>query len=295
MNHSHSSVWPYLWMLSGSLSFACMATIAHALADSCDWQVIALARTLLAMVFAAALARAARAPLIFPGPLVLWMRSIAGSFSLVGTFYAFTRLPVSEVLTLTNLFPIWVALLSWPLLRELPSFQVWLSVAGGITGVVLILQPHFAEGNLATLVALGCSFFTAVAMMGLHQLQGLDPRAIVVHFSAVAFLFCLAALALFDRQFSLDAVPDGGPFLLLLGLGITATIGQLFLTKAFAAGPPAKVSVIGLSQIVFAAILEKLVTKRSFQAETLLGMGLVMVPTAWLMTTRGTRSGMETE
>ena len=118
MNESRSSAWPYLWMLSGSLSFAVMATIAHALAPYCDWQLIALVRAFLAMAFAAMLARAARARLIFPGPPVLWMRSIAGSCSLVGTFFAFTRLPASEVLTLTNLYPIWVALLSWPLLKE---------------------------------------------------------------------------------------------------------------------------------------------------------------------------------
>jgi drug/metabolite transporter (DMT)-like permease len=282
-------------MVSGSLSFAFMATIAHALAPFYDWQVIALARTFLAMVFAALLAGAAGSPLVFPGPPALWMRSIAGSLSLVGTFFAFTRLPVSEVLTLTNLFPIWVALLSWPVLKERPSLQVWLSVASSITGVVLIQQPHFAAGNFATLVTVASSFFTAIAMMGLHQLQGLDPRAIVVHFSGVACLVCLTALGMFDRQARLPSLLDAWPWVLLLGLGITATIGQLFLTKAFAAGPPAKVSVVGLSQIVFAMVLERLVTNRSFQVETLLGMGLVMGPTAWLMTTRESASGMETE
>jgi drug/metabolite transporter (DMT)-like permease len=282
-------------MVSGSLSFAFMATIAHALSSFYDWQVIALARTFLAMSFAAVLAGVARVPLIFPGPPVLWMRSIAGSLSLVGTFFAFTRLPVSDVLTLTNLFPIWVALLSWPVLKERPSLQVWLSVASSITGVILIQQPHIAEGNFATLVAVASSFFTAIAMMGLHQLQGMDPRAIVVHFSGVACLFCLTALGVLDHQLRSPSLLDTWPWILLLGLGVTATIGQLFLTKAFAAGPPAKVSVVGLSQIVFAMVLERLLTDRSFQVETLLGMGLVMGPTAWLMTTRETASAMETE
>jgi drug/metabolite transporter (DMT)-like permease len=282
-------------MLSGSLAFAFMATLAHDLGSSCAWQVIALARTFLAMIFAAALARAAGAPLIFPGPPTLWMRSIAGSFSLVGTFFAFTRLPVSDVLTLTNLFPVWVALLSWPLLKEPPSLQVWLSVASSIVGVVLIHQPHFAEGTVATLVAVACSFFTAIAMLGLHRLQGFDHRAIVVHFSAVACLFCVGSLVWFDRQPPFQAVPEGWPWLKLLGVGLAATIGQLFLTKAFAAGPPAKVSVVGLTQIVFAMILELLLVERSFRPATLLGMGLVMAPTAWLMTTRATPTGMETE
>ncbi len=64
MKDPFPSVWPYLWMLSGGLAFSLMATLAHVLGPFCDWQVIALARTFLAMVFAAAselLARHARA------------------------------------------------------------------------------------------------------------------------------------------------------------------------------------------------------------------------------------------
>jgi drug/metabolite transporter (DMT)-like permease len=278
---------PYLWMLSGSLAFAVMATLAHTLRAHCDWQVIAIARTALALVFAAGLARAAGARLVFWRPRILWVRSIAGSISLIGTFYAFTRLPVSDVLTLTSLFPIWVALLSWPLLKERPTGSVWLSVASSTVGVALVQQPHFAEGNFATLVALGASFFTAVALMGLHQLQHIDVRAIVVHFSGVSLLFCLAALCLFEGRYTPASALNGYPLLMLLGVGVTATVGQLFLTKAFAAGPPAKVSVVGLTQIVFVMVLEVLLTDRSFSPATLLGIALVMAPTAWLMVKSG--------
>jgi drug/metabolite transporter (DMT)-like permease len=71
------------------------------------------------------------ATLVFRGSRSLWLRSIAGSISLVGSFYAFTHLSVSEVITLTNLFPIWVAVLSWPLLRVIPAPDVWIAAAIG--------------------------------------------------------------------------------------------------------------------------------------------------------------------
>ena len=67
------------------------------------------------MTFAAILAMAAGKRLVFFRPRKLWMRSIAGSISLVCGFYAMTHYPVSEVLTLTNMFPLWVAVLSLPL------------------------------------------------------------------------------------------------------------------------------------------------------------------------------------
>jgi drug/metabolite transporter (DMT)-like permease len=273
-------------MLSGSLSFSLMAALAHALGEWCDWQVIALARTLLAMLFGALLARVANVPLVFWGPRILWVRSIAGSISLVGTFYAFTRLPISDVLTLTNLFPVWVAILSWPLLKEPPTGQVWLSVASGVTGVALIQQPHFAEGNFASLVAVASSFSTAVAMLGLHRIQGIDARAIVVHFSAVSVLFCLTSIFLFDRTSTAAVSIELRLVLMLLGVGVTATIGQLFLTKAFAAGPPAKVAVVGLTQIVFAMIYDSVLWGRTFSVATLAGIALVVAPSAWLILTK---------
>lgn len=277
---------PYLWMLSGSLAFAVMSTLAHAVAASCDWQVVALARSSLACLFAALLARGAGVRLVLWRPRTLWLRSIAGSLSLVCTFFALARLPVSDVLTLTNTFPLWVAVLSWPLLGEVPTGGVWACVAGGVAGVTLIQQPHFAAGNFATVLALVASVFTAVAMIGLHRLRGLDLRAIVAHFSGVSVVFCLASLFLFDRDATLPPVPGGDAVLMLLGVGVAATVGQLCLTKAFGAGRPAKVAVVGLTQIVFAMLLEIVLWRRSFNALTLLGMALVAAPTAWLLTHR---------
>lgn len=284
MEMSSPAALPYLWMLCGAASFAVMAIVAAALRDQVDWQWIAIARTGLAMMFAAALAVAGGARLVFLRPAKLWMRSIAGSISLVCGFYAMTHYPVSEVLTLTNMFPLWVAVLSLPLLGEWPPLDVWPAVVIGILGVLLIQPPasgQFSGGQLAVAAAILSSFTSAVALIGLHHVRQIDPRAIVAHFSAVALVACVAALFMFPRTRPL--VFTGQTASLLLCVGIFATIGQLFLTKAFAAGPPARVSVVGLSQVGFTMLLEMAIWHRSFSASTLLGMFLVIAPTAWML------------
>jgi drug/metabolite transporter (DMT)-like permease len=179
-----------------------------------------------------------------------------------------------------------VALLSWPLEKKAPSLGVWLSVAAGLTGVFLIQPPSLSGEAFAAGVALAASFFTAVAMMGLHRLHDLDPRAVVVHFSAVSFLFCIGSFFVFERNSSLPTIWDTRTLWMLLGVGATATVGQLFLTKAFAAGPPAKVAVVGLTQIVFAMGVEVVLLEQSYSPANLAGMVLVMAPTAWLMVNR---------
>jgi drug/metabolite transporter (DMT)-like permease len=276
---------PYLWMLSGSLAFSVMAALAHALGASLGWQLVALARALFPLAFVTLWAVAAGVTLVLWRPRVLWMRSLAGSFSLICTFYAFTNLPPSDVMTLTNMFPVWVALLSWIFLKERPTAAVAIAIASGITGVVLVRGGHdLPQADRAVVIALVASVSTAVAMIGLHRLRGLDTRAIVVHFSLVSSVFALAALFLFDQD--RPALPeslqpiDWGMF---VGLGITATLGQICLTKAFATGPPSKVSVVCLTQILFALFLEVTFLGHDLDGYKLAGMFLVVTPTAWLL------------
>jgi drug/metabolite transporter (DMT)-like permease len=271
-------------MLLGSLAFSAMATLAHALADRCDWELVAAVRAGLALVFSVILALQAKARLVVWRPRILWVRSIAGTVSLLCTFYALPRLPISDVLTLTNMFPVWVALLSWPLIGAAPTKDAWIAIAVGICGVVLVSQPHFAEARpLPTVVALVASVSTSIAMLGLHRLRQIDPRAIVAHFSGVSLVACLALLVL-DPTDSLAASHlEFDTLLMLGGVGICATVGQLFLTKAFAAGPPARVSVVALTQVVFAMIFDVVIWRREFSPVSLLGIALVMAPTAWLL------------
>ncbi len=277
---------PYLWMLCGAFAFAVMGAMAHGLSAGCDWQVIALARSAVPLVVAALLARSAGAKLVFHGPRSLWVRSIAGSISLVSSFYAFTHLPISEVITLTNLFPIWVAILSWPLLRVFPAPDAWVAAVTGVLGVVLIQQQHGDQPvheSAAVFAALGASFCSGLAMIGLHRLKSLNTWAIVVHFSFVALLFSSGAFFLFERRISFKADWSAQTFAMLLGVGLAATVGQYFLTKAFTSGPPARVSVVGLTQVGFGMIFDAAFWGRSFGPLRLLGTVLIVAPTAWLL------------
>jgi len=278
-----SALRPYLWMLLGAASFAVMSILTVALRDLVAWQWIAIARTGLAMIFALLLALAGGAKLVFLRPAKLWMRSLAGSVSLLCGFYALTHYTASEVVTLTNMFPLWVTVLSLPLLGQYPPRDVWPAVIVGILGVALIQQQPLAGTYVAIAAALLSSFTSAIALIGLHRLREIDPRAVVAHFSAVALAGCVVALFVFPRSGPLLLKLTPASAVMLLGVGLFATIGQLFLTKAFAAGPPARVSVVCLSQIGFTMLLEMVIWRRSFNAATLLGIGLVIAPTAWTL------------
>jgi drug/metabolite transporter (DMT)-like permease len=288
------SLLPYLWMLLGAAAFAGMAFLTADLKDDFDWQWIAIARSGLAMIFGALLVVAGGAQFVLLRPRTLWMRSLAGSISLVCGFYAMTHYDVSVVLTLTNMYPLWVAVLSWPLLGHAPSSDTWIAAGIGVVGVALLSAgaaagnplPASAHSGMSAAIAIGASlvsaFTSAIALIGLHRLKEIDSRAIVTHFSLVSLLACLAALFIFADEMPQPHV-QAGPMTGLLAVGLFATAGQLFLTKAFSTGIPSRVAVVGLSQVGFAMLLEMIFHGRTFTPLTLVGMVLIIVPTAWVL------------
>jgi len=271
-----------------------MGQFAHLLKNDCDWRVVALARSSIAFLLAFGMARLSGAPLVFWRPSTLWLRGCASSVSLLCTFFALAQLPTSEVMTLTNTFPIWVALLSWPLLHVRPSLSVWLAAACGVCGVALIQSPHF-DGNpkasSAIALSLTAALTSAIAMLGLHRIKGLHPLAIVVHYSGVATLFVLASCVVGGLP-NLQGIGEAKTLFLLFAVAVSATLGQLCVTRAFTSGPPAPISVVGLMQIVFALGLDMLFEGPNVPLLTLLGIALVLAPTAWMMAGTSRRNSL---
>jgi drug/metabolite transporter (DMT)-like permease len=152
--------------------------------------------------------------------------------------------------------------------------------------VALILRPEREVDVWASAAAAGAAVSSAFAMMGLHRVAALDHRAVVAHFSATAALFTfLASIAFGGGRF--PTVPDDARvWQLLIAVGLTATVGQLCMTRAYARGNPASVAVVGLSQVVFGLIIDVVFWNRHVDVWTLLGIALVAVPTGCLMTSR---------
>jgi drug/metabolite transporter (DMT)-like permease len=133
------------------------------------------------------------------------------------------------------------------------------------------------------------SLTNAIAMLGLHRLRGIHPWAIVTHYSGVATLFVLGTWVLGGMP-DLTPLQEPRTWLFLVGVGAMATLGQVFVTLAFTWGQPARVSVVGLMQIIFALGLDLIFEGPHFHILTLVGIALVLAPTAWMMMDRAGRA-----
>ncbi len=278
-------------MLCGCAWFSTMSLLSSSLGkEGLPWQTLALVRSSVAFALALVIALALGVRLVAIGPRALWLRSLAGSCSMLSTFFALANLHASEVLTLTNTFPVWVALLSWPMVGEKPSRGVWVAVLIAVCGVSLAVYPR--EGDTSTtqvfrlapaLSAVGASMFTALAMLGLNKLRAIEPMAIVVHFSGVSMIFCAAAMFVFPFRDGPDPFESWEMTVRVLGIGVTAMVGQIFLTLAFSRGTATKIAVVGLSQVAMVMAVEVIFGWKWFTPMNMIGTLLILGPTAWLM------------
>lgn len=276
-------------VLISALLFAVMGELSHALGPRCDWTLTAFCRSVFMLGTTLTLAWRAGARLRFARPGTLWVRSVAGTFGMLCNFYALALLPVADVLTLTNTFPLWIALLSWIWLRQ-PLTRGELACVGlGVAGVALIQRPHFAEFGWTVALALASSVSTAIAMIGLNRLKSVDPRAVVAHFAGVATVVVgIAALIRWNSH--PPAIWDATTVGMLLGVGLTGTAAQILLTIAYASGHPGRLAVIGLSQVVFALVIDAMAWGRALSVGSAIGFAMVLAPTAWIMGRAGMRA-----
>lgn len=267
-------------MLWASLAFAVMAAVSHWAGEYCDWQLVAVARATVAFFFSLIIAKISGVKLIFFGPKTMWVRSVAGSIGMLCNFYALAHLPVSDTLTLMNTTPIWVTLMLWVVFKQKPASGILIAVVVSVFGIILIQQPHFEGGKFACLMALCGAFCTSIAMLGLNRLQSVDPRAIVVHFSAIASVTTIVFLGLTNRKDYFVQLSNKASLILLLLVGVA---GQIGMTLAFAKGHAARISVIALTQILFGLGFDLLIWHRTKNTISLAGMVFVIVPAAWLI------------
>lgn len=276
------------WMLAGAFSFALMGVLTHAAGARCHWLVVAWARAGFMFLAMLTLARWAGVKLAFWKPRTLWIRSMAGSFSLVCNFYALTKMPVADALTLSHTYPIWIVVLSALVLKRTPAPWEWIAVACASVGVLLIEGPTFSTEAWPTVVALTSAFATSVAMLGLHRLRAIDARAIVAHFAGLAFVVSTLAVLL-NRYVITQRLLDRQTLMLLAGVAVTGTIGQFCLTRAYSLGKPARLATIGLMQVVFALAFDIFLWGRVLSPVVILGFIMVLTPSAGLAGLAGVR------
>jgi drug/metabolite transporter (DMT)-like permease len=184
---------------------------------------------------------------------------------------ALARMPLAEAASIAFMAPLFIAVLSGPLLHERVEGRTWLALAVGFGGVLLIVRPGGGLFTWASLLPLASAFMMAVYQMMTRRLAGHD-RALTTLFYP-ALVGSLAVPLLFPAAF---AFPNETGHLFMFGaLGILGGVGHFFLIRAHFHAPPSLLGPFMYGQLLTALALGWLVFGHLPDRLAVLGMAVI--------------------
>ena len=202
-------------------------------------------------------------------------RSFVGFLSLLAFFYAISHLPLSTAISLNYTSPLFVALLITFFLNKKPSFSVCCLLLIGFFGAFLILKPTLIGNSaFAGFIGLLSGFGAGLAYLFMAQLGKVnEPDTRVVFYFTLLSSICAGLLMLLEDTNS----EIFKHWWLLLGLGVSATIAQLALTKAYRVGNTLKNAGLSYLTILFSSILGLIVFSETLDVLSLVGILLIII------------------
>lgn len=249
-----------LWMLVASLLFSVMGVCVKLTADYYSTAEVVLCRGLVGVTLIYFMIRLRGGALATPYPRAHLLRGGIGVLSLWLWFYSFTLLPVATATTLNYMSSIWIAAilfgLSWRRGNQTFEWGLAGTVLLSFIGVAMLLRPTIDPAQLGGgLLALFSGFLSALVYLQIRKLGMLgEPEyRVVFYFSLTGLLAGLAGSAVTGQvPYWHDHSPKG--LLLLLTIGLTATLAQVAMTRAFRLGNTLAAANLQYTGIVFASV-----------------------------------------
>jgi drug/metabolite transporter (DMT)-like permease len=240
------------WMTAAQVAFAGMAVGARVGGSGVPWQEVCASRFLVGALTAYVVARVRGQSLLITKQREAWLRSAFGTLSAAGTFFVFSApaLALGDAATLFATSPIFVALLSAPLLGERVPRGLAFALVLGFAGIGLVAQPSFSTAGHLVAVGAMTAVSSALAMIWLRRIgPNESSEAIVFHFA------CIGSVAMILASVPVWQTPGPRAALVLAGTGLCGGLGQLLLTRAYSLDRAARVSALGYSGVVFTRTL----------------------------------------
>jgi drug/metabolite transporter (DMT)-like permease len=190
-------------------------------------------------------------------------------------FYCITELPLATAISLNYTWPLFMAMLSTLILKEKLHWSMVLALVVGFVGVIFLLRPTLHNDQWeAALLGLISGFFTAIAYMNVKQLGNLGESEwrVVFYFTVISTV--VTGIWLLFTTFNPVTRQN---LHLLIGIGITATLAQLAMTRAYHTGTTLVVGALGYSTVLFASIWGISIWNEILPPVAWLGMVLIIL------------------
>lgn len=276
------------YMAYGAFWFSLMSLLVKIAGQRLPSMEIVLVRALISLLLSYWLLRRARVALWGTNRRLLVLRGLLGFGALACFYYALVHLPLAEATVIQYMNPIFTAILAAWLLRERIGAWEGACIAASVAGVLLIARPGFLFGGgpkldpLTVVIALAGAMFSASAYVTIRRMSSSEhPLVIVFYFPLVTVPVTIPFVI------PVAVWPQGWEWAVLLGVGVTTQIAQVYMTRGLQLVPAARATAVGYLQIVFAGVWGAVFFAEYPDSWSLLGAAMIIGGTLALTMWRG--------
>ncbi|MBP1887268.1 DMT family transporter [Sinorhizobium mexicanum] len=221
---------------------------------------------------------AARAPgglkatIVTKKPALQLLRGVLLPAQIVIVITAFTIVGLAHSQAILAATPLFVALLSMPLLGERVGWRRWVAISAGLVGVLLILKPQQGTFDTSFLLPLSAAFMFAIYIITTRLVSRGGDSAMTSFFYTGSV--GAVAISLVGPFFWTALSPTDWGWMLLLC--ITGTSSHYFLIRAYDMLDAVAVQPLTYLQLVFASIMGVTIFGETLTANMVLGSILVV-------------------
>ena len=230
--------------------------------------------------------RHGRVPLKTSRPWGHVMRGVFGVCSMFCFFLSYKLMPLSDAIALGLSGPIFITVLSVPVLGEHVGWRRWSAVVVGFIGVLVMTRPGSTLFDINALVPLAAAILYAVAMLSIRKLGATEPSTtIVFHFTAFATLASWLTIpwGMVDPEQAWVLPPSWAEFGILIVIGVLGGVAQIVMTMAYQRVRAATAASFDYTALIYGFLLGAIFFHERPDIFLMTGGGIVVVAGVYII------------
>jgi drug/metabolite transporter (DMT)-like permease len=211
-------------------------------------------------------------------PWLHLLRTMLALMSIGTYFYALKLLPLAEAVSIGFSAPLFMAVLSIPLLGEKVGPRRWAAIVIGLIGVVVILRPGMVPFSLGAASAVVSGILYALALICSRKLSATESLPSLMFWFSVIALVATGLVLPFNWT-----TPARGDLIPIAVVALLTTFAQLFLTQAFRYGEVSLIAPLEYTALVWGVTYGWLIWGELPDALVFIGAGIMIASGIYLV------------
>ena len=205
------------------------------------------------------------------------LRSIFGLASMFCLFISAPHIPFTDLTLIIFTMPLFVTILSYPLLKEKVARNQYLIVIAGFIGIFIATEPETNNFTIYYFIAVAGSALYGLAVITIRQLGETEAPG------TTFFFFTIICTILSGCTLPFDWIsPNSMDWAYLFGIGVFGGLAQFAMIKAYKLAPANLIAPVEYTQFLWAIVFGLLIWGEVPSVKTYIG-ALIIIGAAFAL------------